>query len=49
MRGARARLPAHMVPRNVVIVPAIPATRSGKPDRRETLRRYGPPAPGAAP
>ncbi len=42
MRYARARLPAHMVPRNVVIVPVIPSTRVGKPDRRETLRRHGP-------
>lgn len=42
MRHARSRLPAHMVPRNVVVVPNIPATRSGKPDRRETLRRHGP-------
>lgn len=45
MRHARARLPAHMLPRNVVVVPHIPATASGKPHRRETVRRYG---PGAA-
>lgn len=42
MRHARARLPAHMVPRNVVVVPGIPVSRTGKPDRRETLRRHGP-------
>jgi len=42
MRHARARLPAHMVPRNVVVVPGIPTLGSGKPDRRELLRRHGP-------
>ncbi|MEZ4452939.1 MAG: hypothetical protein R3B09_26000 [Nannocystaceae bacterium] len=42
LRLARARLPAHMVPRRVVVVPVIPTTRTGKPDRRETLRRHGP-------
>lgn len=47
MRTARSRLPPHMVPRNVVIVPAIPTTASGKPDRRATLRLHGP--QGAAP
>ncbi|MCY1064726.1 AMP-binding protein [Nannocystis sp. RBIL2] len=45
---ARARLPAHMVPRQVVIVPAIPLTPSGKPDRRETVRRHGPGQAGAS-
>lgn len=42
MRTARARLPAHMVPREVVQVPAIATAAGGKPSRRETLRRYGP-------
>ncbi len=43
LKYARSRLSAHMVPRNVVVVPSIPTTRTGKPDRRETLRRHGPP------
>ncbi|MCY1058884.1 AMP-binding protein [Nannocystis sp. SCPEA4] len=47
MGHARARLPAHMIPRNVVLVPAIPLTPSGKPDRRETVRRHGPGQAGA--
>ena len=42
MRYAKGRLPGHMVPRNVVVVPQIPQAGSGKPHRRETLRRYGP-------
>jgi len=42
MQHARARLPAHMVPRNVVVVPQIPTTASGKPHRQETVRRHGP-------
>ena len=39
---ARTRLPAHMVPRQVVVVPRLPLTPSGKPDRRETVKLYGP-------
>jgi len=46
IKFARTRLPAHMVPRNVVVVQAIPATASGKPHRRETVRRFGPAAEG---
>lgn len=38
---ARQRLPAHMVPRQVVVIPELPLTASGKPDRRETARIYG--------
>jgi len=38
---ARDRLPAHMVPRQVVTIPALPLTPSGKPDRRETVKLYG--------
>lgn len=37
---ARANLPAHMVPRQVIAVPHLPLTPSGKPDRRETVRIY---------
>jgi acyl-CoA synthetase (AMP-forming)/AMP-acid ligase II/2-methylisocitrate lyase-like PEP mutase family enzyme len=44
MRFARTRLAPHMIPRNVVIVPAIPTTASGKPDRRATVRLHGPKA-----
>ena len=39
---ARAQLPAHMVPRQVVAVPRLPLTPSGKPDRRETVKMFGP-------
>jgi acyl-CoA synthetase (AMP-forming)/AMP-acid ligase II len=39
---ARARLPAHMVPRQVVAVPQLPLTASGKPDRRETVKLFAP-------
>jgi acyl-CoA synthetase (AMP-forming)/AMP-acid ligase II len=42
LQHARARLPPHMRPRDVVVVPAIPTTASGKPDRRATVRRHGP-------
>lgn len=42
MRTARARLAPHMVPREVVQVPAIATAATGKPSRRETLRRHGP-------
>lgn len=41
-KGARARLPAHMVPRNIVVVKSLPKTLAGKPNRRETTARYGP-------
>ena len=37
---ARKRLPPHMVPRKIVVVPDLPMTASGKPDRRSTVRRY---------
>ncbi len=40
LRQARARLPAHMVPRQVVVVPRLALTASGKPDRRETAKLY---------
>jgi fatty-acyl-CoA synthase len=39
---ARTHLPAHMVPRQVVVVPRLPLTPSGKPDRRETVKLYAP-------
>ena len=37
---ARTRLPAHMVPRQVVVISSLPLTPSGKHDRRETVRLY---------
>lgn len=37
---ARTHLPAHMVPRQVVVLSSLPLTPSGKPDRRETVRLY---------
>ncbi|UCB55970.1 MAG: acyl--CoA ligase [Thiotrichales bacterium] len=37
---ARSNLPAHMVPRQVVVVERLPLTASGKPDRCETIRLY---------
>jgi long-chain acyl-CoA synthetase len=37
---ARRRLPAHMVPRQVAVVPRLPLTASDKPDRRETVKLY---------
>ncbi len=37
---ARTLLPAHMVPRQVVVIPGLPLTPSGKPDRRETVKLY---------
>ena len=40
LRQARASLPAHMVPRQVVVVPRLALTASGKPDRRETAKLY---------
>ena len=39
---ARRRLPPHMVPRNVVVIPSIPLTPSGKPSRRMAVEMYGP-------
>ena len=42
LKLARARLPAHMVPRQVVTVPTLPLTASGKPDRRETVKLHAP-------
>lgn len=42
VKYARGRLPAHMVPRSVVVVPQIPTTASGKPSRREAVRLHGP-------
>lgn len=41
---ARGRLPAHKVPRRVVVVPALPATATGKPSRRMAVQMYGPDA-----
>lgn len=40
LKAARTSLPAHMVPRQVVAVPGLPMTPSGKPDRRETAKLY---------
>jgi fatty-acyl-CoA synthase len=37
---ARKRLPSHMMPRQVIPVPALPLTPSGKPDRARTVRLY---------
>ena len=37
---ARKLLPAHMVPRQVVVIPELPLTPSGKPDRRQTVKLY---------
>ena len=37
---ARKRLPAHMVPRQVVVIRHLALTPSGKPDRRETAKLY---------
>jgi acyl-CoA synthetase (AMP-forming)/AMP-acid ligase II len=45
---ARARLPAHMVPRRVVVIPALPLTTTGKPSRRLAVERYGPAATAGA-
>jgi acyl-CoA synthetase (AMP-forming)/AMP-acid ligase II len=42
LKKARMRLPAHMVPRQVVAVPRLPTTSSGKPDRREMVKMFGP-------
>ena len=42
LKNARTKLPAYMVPRQVVVVPRLPLTPSGKPDRRETVRMFGP-------
>lgn len=40
LKAARTSLPAHMVPRQVVAIPSLPMTPSGKPDRRETAKLY---------
>ncbi|MEL7450557.1 MAG: class I adenylate-forming enzyme family protein [Pseudomonadota bacterium] len=40
LRAARTRLPPHMRPRQVVAVPSIPLTHSGKPDRRGTVEQF---------
>jgi long-chain acyl-CoA synthetase len=37
---ARSKLPPHMVPRQVVVIPAIPLTPSGKPDRAKTAALF---------
>jgi long-chain acyl-CoA synthetase len=42
LKQARTRLPAHMVPRQVVMVARLPLTPSGKPDRRETVKLHAP-------
>ena len=44
---AKRRLPPHMVPRRVVVVPALAVTGTGKPSRRATVERYGPPTTSA--
>jgi acyl-CoA synthetase (AMP-forming)/AMP-acid ligase II len=41
LSAARERLSPHMVPRNVVLVPSIPYTEAGKPDRRRVVELYG--------
>ena len=40
MSRARTHLPAHMVPHRVKVVPSLPLTASGKPDRRQTVKLY---------
>ena len=35
-------LPPFMVPRNIVVIPEIPVTESGKPSRKKVLDLYGP-------
>ncbi len=37
---ARQRLPPHMMPRSVIVVPELPLIGPGKPDRRRTLALY---------
>ncbi|MEU6754098.1 condensation domain-containing protein, partial [Spirillospora sp. NPDC046719] len=46
--GLRARLPAHLVPAEVVVLDELPATPNGKTDRR-ALPEPGRPAAGRAP
>ncbi len=43
-RAARARLAAHLVPRGVAVVPSIPLTPSGKPDRKRAIALFASPA-----
>jgi acyl-CoA synthetase (AMP-forming)/AMP-acid ligase II len=40
-KGLNTRLPAFMVPREIVFVEHIPRTPSGKPDQRRLMQRYG--------
>ncbi len=40
LRHARRRLPPYMVPKRIIVVPELPLTHSGKPDRRQTVSRY---------
>jgi acyl-coenzyme A synthetase/AMP-(fatty) acid ligase len=37
---ARKRLAPHMVPRRIVVLPSLPLTPSGKPDRASAVRLY---------
>lgn len=37
---ARERLPSYMLPRRVIVVPGLPTSASGKPDRRRTVELY---------
>ncbi len=43
-RAARTRLAAHLVPRGVAVVPSIPLTPSGKPDRKRAIALFASPA-----
>lgn len=45
---AKAKLPAHKVPRRAVMVPSLPSTPTGKQSRRVLVQMYGPDA-GKAP
>ena len=42
LMNLKQKPPAHMVPRQVVAVPQLPLTASGKPDRRETVKLFAP-------